>query len=224
MDKDALCFTDGLIPAIIQDATTKEVLMMAWMNSDALDKTLETGQTHFWSRSRNQLWHKGETSGHIQKVKAMTLDCDSDTLLVEVEQVGAACHTGRRSCFFNAMTDPYKPPDGASLTPLRPLDVLCETIAARKQHPSDASYTSRLLLGNIDGLLKKVAEEAIEFILSIKNGRTEAIIHEAADLVYHFLVALGRQGISLAEVEEVLRARSFQSGLTEKQGRSTGSL
>jgi len=199
-----LQFAKSLIPAVIQDYKTKEVLMVAYMNKEALEKTVATGQTHFFSRSRKTLWHKGETSGHFQNVKMIHADCDSDTLLVQVEQVGVACHTGQRSCFFNEM-------------PV--VKTLYETILARKKSPSSASYTTTLFAGGLDLILKKVGEEAGEFIISAKNKKKKAVIHETADLLYHLLVALCYHNITLDQIEEELAGRTRQSGLQEKRSR-----
>ncbi|MBI3598812.1 MAG: bifunctional phosphoribosyl-AMP cyclohydrolase/phosphoribosyl-ATP diphosphatase HisIE [Nitrospirae bacterium] len=188
----------------MQDHKKKDVLMVAYMNKESLQKTLETGETYFYSRSRKRLWHKGETSGHIQKVKAVHADCDGDTLLVEVEQVAAACHTGNRSCFFTAM-------------PVA--KTLYETVLERKKTPSSASYTSSLFKGGIDLILKKVGEEAGEFMISAKNKKKSAIIHETADLLYHLLVTLCYHNITLDQIESELTKRTGQSGIAEKQSR-----
>ncbi len=198
----SLQFVNGLIPAVIQDHKNKEVLMMAYMNKEALQRTVETGQTHFFSRSRKQLWHKGETSGHFQNVKAIIADCDRDTLLVQVEQVEGACHTGKRSCFFQPVSQS-----------------LYETISERKKHPSPDSYTSTLFKGGIDLILKKVGEEAGEFIISAKNKNKKAIIHESADLLYHLLVALCYHKITPDDIEAELERRTQQSGIIEKASR-----
>jgi phosphoribosyl-ATP pyrophosphohydrolase/phosphoribosyl-AMP cyclohydrolase len=197
-------FVNGLIPAVIQDYKKKDVLMVAYMNKESLQKTLDTGETHFYSRSRKKLWHKGETSGHIQKVKALYADCDGDTLLVEVEQVAVACHTGERSCFFKEM-------------PVA--KTLYETISDRRKTPSSASYTTSLFKGGIDLILKKVCEEAGEFIISAKNKNKQAIIHETADLIYHLMVALCYHNIKLDQIENELTKRSGQSGIAEKKSR-----
>jgi len=200
----ALKFVNGLIPAVIQDYKKKDILMVAYMNRESLQKTLETGETHFYSRSRKQLWHKGETSGHIQKVKTLYADCDGDTLLVKVEQVAVACHTGKRSCFFTEMLI---------------AKTLYETILERKKTLSSASYTSTLFKGGIDFILKKVCEEAGEFTISAKNKNKKAIIHETADLIYHLLVALCYHNITLEQIENELSQRSGQSGIVEKKSR-----
>ena len=178
--------------------------MLAYMNYDALCKTIKTGETHFYSRSRKKLWRKGETSGHIQKVKAIYADCDSDTLLIKVDQVGVACHTGERSCFFNEMPK---------------AKTLYETIEQRKKSPSPASYTSSLFKGGLDLILKKVGEEAGEFMISAKNKNKRAIVHETADLLYHLLVALCYHNIKLEQIENELIKRSGQSGIAEKKSR-----
>ncbi len=200
----SLQFVNGLIPAVIQDYKNKEILMVAYMNQESLTKTVETGETHFFSRSRQKLWRKGETSGHIQKVKSISADCDFDTLLLKVEQVEVACHTGSRSCFFNEM------PITKSLY---------ETIAEKKKGSSSPSYTRTLFEGGIDLILKKVAEEAGELIISAKNKDKKAIIHEAADLIYHLLVMFCYHKITPNQIEAELMRRTGQSGLVEKQGR-----
>ncbi len=230
-------FSGDLIPAVVQDHKNKEVLMVAYMNLEALQKSLETGETHFWSRSRKKLWRKGETSGHSQKIRAIFVDCDEDTLLVEVEQTGAACHTGKPSCFFQALTPAgalapraaanrsavilrartYFNESGPQKTPV--LEALYQTILERKRQPSPESYTSSLFEGGIDRILKKVGEEAGEFIISAKNGLKKEIIHEMADLVYHLFVALGHYDIPIQAIEEEFRRRSSQSGLAEKASR-----
>lgn len=222
-DLGKMKFSDGLIPAVIQDHQSKEVLMVAYMNREALEKSLETGETHFWSRSRKKLWRKGETSGHIQKIKGIFVDCDEDTLLVEVEQVGVACHTGRPSCFFQELTSngalgirsSEKEGSDSSV-----LGRLYQTILERKRYPSSESYTSSLFQGGIDRILKKVGEEAGEFIISAKNGQEKEIIHEMADLFYHLFVALGHYEIPLKAIEAELQQRSSRSGLAEKASRS----
>lgn len=218
---DPLKFSRGLIPAVIVDHRKKDVLMVAYMSPASLRKTLKTGETHFWSRSRKKLWRKGETSGHVQRVKAIYTDCDRDTLLIEVEQVGVACHTGSRSCFFEKLS-----PNGAKQIPLvsKPnlpvFELLYQTISERKRHPSPNSYTSTLFEGGIDRILKKVGEEAGEFIISAKNRDKKAVVHETADLFYHLLVALNHHQIPLKVIEEELRRRSSQSGLAEKKSRT----
>jgi len=204
-----LKFSRGLIPAAVCDAKTNELLMVAYMNREALEKTLETGETHFYSRSRKRLWHKGESSGHFQTVQSIRADCDQDALLVKVHQIGVACHTGARSCFFHEIAETgqtsQSSPDADSSTTLEKLSA---TIADRKTYPSQKSYTSLLFEGGIDRILKKVGEEAGEFIISAKNKNKKEIVHETADLLYHLLVALAYHKIPFVKIEEELRNRS----------------
>ena len=190
----------GLICAIAQDAESGDVLMQAYMNEEALEKTLETGYAHYWSRSRKCLWKKGETSGHVQKVKGITFDCDKDCVLLQIEQVGAACHTGSRSCFFNV----EKAEDGAGV---RFLSELERVIDDRKEHPGEGSYTSYLFEKGIDKIAKKMGEEAVETVIASKNENKEELVGEAADLLYHLLVLLREKNVSLADVCTELKAR-----------------
>lgn len=218
-------FKNGLIPAVVQDAHSKAVLMLAYMNETSLIRSLETGETHFWSRSRNCLWHKGETSGHIQKIKNIFVDCDEDTLLVAVEQSGAACHTGKKSCFYRRLDTKGqlrdRKPDTETENDFRPiLESLSETIMGRKKAPASQSYTSLLMQGGIDRILKKVAEESGELLIAAKNGDTQEIIHESADLLYHLLVTLGYYDIPFDAVEAELKRRTTRSGLAEKAART----
>jgi len=189
----------GLIPAIVQDAASGEVLMLAWMNREALEKTLATGQATFWSRSRNQLWVKGATSGNTQAVRAVRLDCDQDAVLVRVDPAGPACHTGARSCFFESLQD-APPAPGETLAGLE------KVLRSRRENPPEGSYTAKLFA---DEALrhKKIGEEAAELITASLRGTKDEIAHEAADLLYHALVLLTAHGMGLAEVAEVLRAR-----------------
>ncbi len=215
-------FKDGLIPAVIQDASNKAVLMVAYMSPESLQLSLETGETHFWSRSRKKLWKKGETSGHIQRIKQIFIDCDEDTLLIKVDQVKAACHTGARSCFYRTLTQDGKIMTPSEIAPEETATVLrslSATIRSRKQAQPTKSYTSLLLQGGIDRILKKVAEESGEFLIGAKNGDREEIIHETADLMYHLLVALGFYDIPFTEVEDELQRRTTRSGLEEKASR-----
>ncbi|HEY9738201.1 MAG TPA: bifunctional phosphoribosyl-AMP cyclohydrolase/phosphoribosyl-ATP diphosphatase HisIE [Trichocoleus sp.] len=199
---DQIRYNDqGLVPAIVQDYLDGTVLMMAWMNREALQKTLETGETWFWSRSRQEFWHKGETSGHLQKVQAIRYDCDSDTLLVTVEQIGdVACHTGERSCFHQV--------DGHKAAP--PADTLSqvfEVICDRKAHPNPDSYTCKLLAGGDNKILKKIGEESAEVVMAFKDNDPDAIAGEVADLLYHTLVALAHHEVDLKAVYRKLQAR-----------------
>ncbi|MGC8777496.1 MAG: bifunctional phosphoribosyl-AMP cyclohydrolase/phosphoribosyl-ATP diphosphatase HisIE [Candidatus Caldatribacteriaceae bacterium] len=203
----------NLVPAIIQDAKSGKVLMMAYMNEEAFRKTLETGTTWFYSRSRKTLWHKGETSGHVQKVQGMYLDCDSDTLLIQVEQEGVACHTGLFSCFHRAVQkngisapeEAYPPYSHASF-----LQELFEVIEERARNPHSTSYTARLLAEGREKILRKIAEETTEVILAtLENTETqrEHLRWEVADLLYHLLVLLRKEGLSYHDVIEELKGR-----------------
>ena len=192
-----------LIPAIVQDYQTNQILMLAYVNEEAYNKMLETKQTYFYSRSRKQLWHKGETSGHFQNIKGMYLDCDLDTLLIFVEQIGVACHTGAYSCFFNEVL----PFDNTNI--FRSLEKL---IANRKQHPVEKSYTNYLLDQGVDKICKKVGEEASETIIAAKNNDKDELIGEISDLFYHVFVLMNNQGVSLDDVENKLKERHKITG------------
>lgn len=191
----------GLIPAIAQDYLDGTVLMMAWMNAQSLQKTLETGETWYWSRSREELWHKGATSGHIQKVKSIRYDCDSDALLVTVEQIGdIACHTGERSCFHQV--------DYVKIAP--PADTLSEVfnvIKDRRDNPTEGSYTCKLFQGGDNKILKKIGEESAEVVMACKDNEKDAIAAEVADLFYHTLVALAHHNVELRDVYRKLQDR-----------------
>ncbi len=191
----------GLVPAIIQDYLDGAVLMMAWMNRESLQKTLETGETWFWSRSRQKLWHKGETSGHVQKVRSLRYDCDSDALLIGVEQVGdIACHTGERSC-FHRVDGKVAPPPGDTLSQL--FQVVCD----RRDRPQENSYTCELFAGGDNKILKKLGEECAEVVMACKDNDAEAIASEVADLLYHTLVALAYHQVDLKSVYRTLQQR-----------------
>lgn len=192
-----------LIPAIIQDYQTNEVLMLAYVNEEAYKKMLETNQTYFYSRSRNELWHKGQTSGHFQNIKGMYLDCDLDTLLIYVEQIGAACHTGAYSCFFNEI----KPFNNINI--FKNLETL---INDRKINPVEKSYTNYLLDQGVDKICKKVGEEASETIIAAKNNDKEELIGEISDLFYHVFVLMNNQGVSLEDIENKLKERHKITG------------
>src|SRR6476620_8989285 len=185
---------DGLIPAVVQDARTREVLTVAYMNKEALQLTLEKSETYFWSRSRQQLWHKGETSGHSQKVTKLSLDCDNDAVLVEVEPLGPACHTGSYSCF------------GVEPVLEGILQELYSVIEERKEQRPEGSYTTYLFNSGLDKILKKVGEEATETIIAAKNddGRLPS---ETADLLYHLMVLLVERGVTLDEITVELKQR-----------------
>lgn len=219
---DTLKFNEvGLIPAIVQDANTMEVLMLAWMNREAVEKTLSTGETWFFSRSRQKMWKKGETSGNVQKVKGLYYDCDADTLLVLAEQVGgAACHEGYSTCFHNKVNkdgtvaiegeqkfDPEVVYGGAKAN-IGPqiIDELFNVILSRKQERPEGSYTTYLFDKGVDKICKKVGEESAEVIIGAKNSKEE-LVYEAADLVYHLLVLLANQEVAVEEVYQQLAKR-----------------
>ncbi len=191
----------GLVAAIAQDYLDGTVLMMAWMNRESLEKTLETGETWYWSRSRSQLWHKGETSGHFQKLRSIRYDCDSDAILIEIEQIGdIACHTGQRSCFHQT--------EGKILPPSADtLSKLFAVIKDRQQNPSEESYTCKLFKDGDNKILKKIGEESAEVVMACKDDDPEAIASEVADLFYHALVALAHHNVDLRDVYRQLDRR-----------------
>ena len=206
---------EGLVPAVVQEVDNNQVLMLAYMNEESLQKTLESGYTWFFSRSRNKLWNKGETSGNRQKVQEIFYDCDGDTLLVRVHQTGVACHTGTYTCFSGrrlgisnkevAIVDDKKP--ATSLT--RVLNDLYNVIQDRKLHPIEGSYTNYLLRHGQDKILKKLGEEAVETIIASKNNDKKEILYEMGDLWYHCLVALAYHNISPEDLlGELLTRRS----------------
>ena len=198
----------GLIPAIAQDWLDGAVLMVAWMNRDSLLRTIATGEAHYWSRSRQQLWHKGATSGHYQQVHGLRYDCDADALLLTVEQRhDVACHTGARSCFYG---EGLQPSTGGADAPPPPADMVSELsrlIEARRQQPVSGSYTNRLLDGGDNSILKKIGEESAEVVMACKDDEPEAIASEAADLIYHVLVALAHHGVGWRQVLRQLAQR-----------------
>lgn len=196
----------GLIPAVVQEGDTGEVLMVAWMDRAALDATLKTGLTHFWSRSRGKLWQKGETSGHVQHVQGVYADCDDDTLLVQVHQEGVACHTGERTCFFTAVQG-----GGAAANMLERLERVVES---RKTAPPAGSYVAGLLAKGEAGISRKIGEEASEVITAALGGEGDRrVVEEVADLWFHTIVLLGARGIPLRDVLEEL-ARRHQARTT----------
>ncbi|AVX19401.1 MULTISPECIES: bifunctional phosphoribosyl-AMP cyclohydrolase/phosphoribosyl-ATP diphosphatase HisIE [Carboxydocella] len=197
---------DGLLPAIVQDVHTREVLMLAYMNRQALERTLATGRTWFWSRSRQQLWNKGETSGHYQLVREIAYDCDADALLIKVEQVGVACHTGEYSCFHNRLSFGERE-EQESLAGSEILVELWRVIKERQETRPEGSYTAKLFNQGLDKILKKVGEEAAEVIIAAKNRQPEEVAWEAADLIYHLWVLLAEQGMEPARVYRELAKR-----------------
>ncbi len=194
----------GLIPAIVQDYRTSEVLMLAYMNKESIEKTLETGRTWFWSRSRQQYWCKGETSGNVQYVKEIKYDCDADTLLVLVEQVGVACHTGARSCFYRSIVGSRE--SGVGSLPAV-FNELYRVILDRKKNMPEGSYTAKLFKEGQDKILAKIEEESAEVIDAAKNKDNSEVVWETADLLYHLLVLLVDKGISLEEIAGELEKR-----------------
>jgi phosphoribosyl-ATP pyrophosphohydrolase/phosphoribosyl-AMP cyclohydrolase len=204
----------GLIPAIVQDVNSGQVLMMAYMNQEALDKTVASGQTWFYSRSRQCLWKKGETSGNIQTVQEIRYDCDQDTLLVLVEQTGAACHTGHYSCFYRTLDGQEKEPalfDAAQVYQGKEgpaiLLELMEVIRQRQKDRPEGSYTTYLFNEGIDKILKKVGEESAEVIIAAKNPDNSELIYEVGDMIYHLLVLLVEKGVDITEIFAELRSR-----------------
>ncbi len=211
MDFTKLKFDEqGLIPTVVQDWRDGTVLMVAFMNNEALQKTLATQSVHFWSRSRQKLWEKGETSGNKLTLKDLFVDCDGDALLVKAEPIGPACHTGEKACFFSRLDQPGTKTSEAWGGIL---ERLYQTIQERKRHPSSESYTSKLLQSGVDRILKKVVEEAGEVALAGKGGKKDEIVYETADLLFHTLVALGYHDVTPQEVYQELAARFGKSGL-----------
>jgi phosphoribosyl-ATP pyrophosphohydrolase/phosphoribosyl-AMP cyclohydrolase len=195
---DELAFgEDGLLPCVVQDWRTGEVLTVAYMNEEALSRTRESGETWFWSRSRQELWHKGETSGNVQRVRELRWDCDNDTLLALVEPAGPACHTGERTCFFQGDTAP---------APYEALPALERTIASRRAQSVDGSWTAKLL-ADPPLIGAKVQEEAEEVARAARDESDERVAEEAADVLYHLSVLLASRDLSLADAYEVLNAR-----------------
>ena len=198
----------GLIPAVAQDWLDGAVLMVAWMNQQAIERTLASGEVHYWSRSRQELWHKGATSGHIQQLKGLRYDCDADVLLLSIEQSGdVACHTGARSCFYDNGPEPTA---GGPLAAQPPADVCAElmrVIEGRRDLPEPGSYTNKLLEGGDNRILKKIGEESAEFVMACKDDNAAEIAAEAADIVFHLQVALAHHGVSWRQVQQVLAAR-----------------
>jgi len=206
---------NGLVPVVVQDFNTNEVLMLAYMNQAALSKSMETGLAHYWSRSRNKLWLKGETSGHYQNIRALSIDCDGDTLLLKVIQKEAACHTGHYSCFFRELTDMvFKQvseqvfdADKVYGSKAGIMQELYDVILDRTVNPKEGSYTNYLFEKGLDKILKKVGEEASEVIIAAKNKSKEEIRYEVADLFYHLMVLLVERGLELDDIYEELRGR-----------------
>jgi len=211
-----------LLPVIVQDETTNEVLMMAYMNQEALQLSLETKLAHYFSRTKQRIWKKGESSNHLQHISSFMIDCDNDTLLLKIKQDGVACHTGRKSCFFTELDSGEvtieKSVDTDAMYGV--IDTLYHTILDRKSADPETSWTAKLLSKGDNDILKKVVEEAGEFSFAVKDKDEDEIIYECADLTYHVLVALGHMNISPDRVKQELARRFGMSGITEKASRT----
>lgn len=197
----------GLVPAVIQDATTGKVLMLAYMNAVSLQRTVETGYTWFWSRSRQELWNKGATSGNVQKVVDIKYDCDGDSLLLQVKQTGSACHTGEYSCFHNILWRENNLPAVNGQIRSAILNELYDVIQQKRIHGGEKSYTKYLFTSGQDKILKKVGEEAAETIIASKNNNNGEVVYEMSDLWYHCLVLLAYHNISPSELLAELGSR-----------------
>lgn len=193
---------DGLIPAIVQDDQTGDVLMLAYMNKESLLKTIETKETWFFSRSRQELWHKGETSGHKQAVKHIDLDCDQDALLVTIEPSGPACHTGEKSCFYQPIMT------STTVKERQMIAQLIDRIHERRNEPVEGSYTTYLFREGLDKILKKIGEEASEIIIAAKNDDKSELIWEISDLIYHMLVLMEIKDVNVREIHHELAKRN----------------
>ena len=210
-----------LLPVIVQDVKTNEVLMMAYMDKEALELSLKTKQAHYFSRSKQRIWKKGESSGHVQNIDSFFIDCDNDTLLIKVDQEGVACHTGRKSCFFTELQS------GESVSEVEVnsesiygvIDTLYHTICERKHADPSSSWTAKLFSKGDNTILKKVVEEAGEFSFAYKDNDEHEMIYEAADLTYHMLVALAAKNISPDRIKQELARRFNMSGIAEKNSR-----
>jgi phosphoribosyl-ATP pyrophosphohydrolase/phosphoribosyl-AMP cyclohydrolase len=200
----------GLVPAIVQDADTRQVLTLAYVNAESLKRTIETRETWFWSRSRSSLWHKGETSGHTQRVKEILVDCDNDALTILVTPNGPACHTGKQSCFHNELQEA----DGMHEESAGPesdlgavLDELYALVVSRKRERPEGSYTAYLFDQGLDKILKKVGEESSETIIAAKNPDREVLAREVSDLLYHIIVLMVQRGLTLEQIGDELVSR-----------------
>ena len=212
---------NDLIPVITQDATTNEVLMLAYMNKEALELTINTNYAHYFSRSKQRIWKKGESSNHLQEIVEILLDCDNDTILLKVNQKGVACHTGRKSCFFTNLTtnETISEIEVNTSAAYGVIDTLYHTIQKKKNDDPTKSYTAKLLQGKENSMLKKIVEESGEFTFAIKDNNEEEIIYEAADVTYHMLVALASKNINPDRIKQELARRFGISGIAEKNSR-----
>lgn len=195
--------SDGMVPIIVQDYRTNEVLMLAYMTEEAFDATISSGKMTYYSRSRQELWVKGETSGHIQYVKSLTADCDYDTILAKVSQIGAACHTGSPTCFFHEIVKK----DYVEKNPLKVFEDVYGIISDRKTNPKDGSYTNYLFEKGIDKILKKIGEEATEIVIAAKNPDPEEIKYEVSDFLYHVMVLMVEKGVTWEDITQELAQR-----------------
>ena len=201
--KDLKANSDGLVPTVVQDFQTGEVLMVAYMNEESLNATIRTGKMTYFSRSRQSLWVKGETSGHYQYVKSLTADCDFDTILTKVSQVGVACHTGAPSCFFNEIVKK----EYVERNPLKVFEDVYAVIMDRKEHPKEGSYTNYLFDKGLDKILKKVGEEATEIVIAAKNPDAEETKYEISDFLYHLMVLMAEKGVTWEDITSELAQR-----------------
>jgi phosphoribosyl-ATP pyrophosphohydrolase/phosphoribosyl-AMP cyclohydrolase len=212
-----------LLPVIVQDNANSEVLMMAYMDKEALSLSLSTKIAHYYSRSKQRIWKKGESSGHIQTIRSFNIDCDNDTLLIKVTQEGVACHTGRRSCFFTELesgeANAEVHVDTTQMYGV--IDTLYHTIQERKKADPSSSWTAKLFSKGDNTILKKVVEEAGEFTFAYKDNNESEMIYEAADLTYHMLVALAAKNISPDRIKQELARRFDMSGIAEKNSRES---
>ena len=194
---------EGMMPVVVQDYKTLEVLMLAYMNREAFEETVRTGRMTYWSRSRKELWVKGMTSGHFQYVKELSIDCDNDTILAKVAQVGAACHTGNKSCFYRDLVKK----DYDATNPMKVFEEVYRVIEDRKENPKEGSYTNYLFDKGIDKILKKVGEEAAEIIIAAKNPDPEEIKYEISDFLYHVMVLMCEKGVTWEDITRELARR-----------------
>lgn len=204
---------EGLLPAVIQDWLDGTVLMLGYMNQEAIGKTLATKSVHFWSRSRKRLWEKGESSGNKLLVKELFVDCDRDTILVKAQPIGPTCHTGERACFFSKLDHHGVTNEKSSEAFGGIFEGILRTIRDRQVNPQPGSYTTKLFEGGHDKILKKVAEEAGEVLIAAKGGKKEEIVYEVADLFFHTLMVLGYHDIALQDIHRELGKRFGKSGL-----------
>lgn len=212
---------DNLLPVIVQDHVSNEVLMMAYMNPEALKLSCETNYAHYFSRTKQRIWKKGESSNHVQEIQQMLIDCDNDTLLIKVKQQGVACHTGRRSCFFTDIksNEVIHTPEVETDAIYSVIDTLYHVLQERKEDDPKQSYTAKLFHKGENTILKKIVEESGEFCFAVKDNDTDEIIYECADIVYHVLVALAYKNISPDRIKQELRRRFGMSGIEEKNAR-----